>query len=177
MALENLISISFSATELQQLDEALQIIGSVLEGKAINLTPEQRKQYGSIAEQNKLFVNKAKELMEQYPAHVPTFLNKQEFDKDYAARQQLEERAQKLVSLTEQLSDTKILLDHDNYFNALTFYRNIRYLSNENVPGTTSIYQSMKQFFAATKPSAEDSEEGKLGSIMDKDGSKDTLGG
>ncbi|WP_229048776.1 hypothetical protein [Chryseobacterium arthrosphaerae] len=65
MALDNLISVSFTTEELSKLDQALQTIGTVLSGKTINLTPEERQQYGSIAEQNKLFVNKVKTYMEQ----------------------------------------------------------------------------------------------------------------
>lgn len=121
MALENLISVAFTEAELTQLDQALSSIEAVLQGKTINLTPEQRQQYGSIAEQNKLFVNKAKGYMEQYPQFVPPFLDKAEYDRDYAARQQLESRMQRLSSVTEQLSDTKILLDFDNYHNSITF--------------------------------------------------------
>ncbi|WP_228432444.1 hypothetical protein [Chryseobacterium cucumeris] len=83
MALDNLISLSFTAEELTKLDQSLQTIETVLSGKTINLTPEERQQYGSIAEQNKLFVNKAKIYMEQYPQYVPNFLDKVEFDKDY----------------------------------------------------------------------------------------------
>ena len=149
MALENLISVEFTNAELTKLDDAISIIESVLLGKTINLTPEQRQQYGSIAEQNKLFVNKAKGYMEQYPQYVPPFLDKAEYDKDYDARQQMESRMQRLNSLTEQFSDTKILLDFDNYHNSLTFYRNVKYLSSENVPGTNVIYDDMKQFFIA----------------------------
>lgn len=149
MALENLISVEFTNAELAQLHTAFGTIETVLQGKTINLTPEQRQQYGSIAEQNKLFVNKAKSYMEQYPQYVPPFLDKPEYDKDFAARQQLESRMQKMNSLTEQLSDTKILLDFDNYHNSLTFYRNVKYLSSENVPGTNVIYNDMKQFFIA----------------------------
>ena len=92
--------------------------------------------------------------MEQYPAYVPSFLDTAEFNNDYAARQQIETRLQRLQSIAEQLSDTKVLLDHDNYFNALSFYRNIRFLSNENVPGTTTLYQDMKQFFTSNTPSS-----------------------
>jgi hypothetical protein len=147
MALENLISISFTPEDLKKMDEALNTLQTLLQGKTINLTPAQRMLYGAIAEQNKLFVSKAKGYMEQYPEYVPRFVDKTEFDADYAARQQLEERFQRLSSLSEQLSDTKVLLDHDNYHNALTFYRNIRYLSGENMPGTTVIYNDMKQFF------------------------------
>ena len=154
MALENLISVAFTEAELTQLDQAIANVETLLQGKTINLTPEQRQQYGSIAEQNKLFVNKAKSYMEQYPQFVPPFLDKAEYDRDYAARQQLESRLQKLASVTEQLSDTKILLDFDNYHNSITFYRNMRYLSGENVPGTNVIYDDMKQFFVSANPSS-----------------------
>ena len=147
MAFENLISISFSATELQDLDQALQKIAAVLQGKTVNLTPAQRTQYGSIAEQNKLFVNKAKQLMEQNPTLVPSFLDKAEFDKDYAAREQIEGRLMQIAGLTEQMSDSKVLLDHDNYFNALSFYRSVKFLSQENVPGTSSVFSELRQFF------------------------------
>ncbi|MCW1961290.1 hypothetical protein [Chryseobacterium viscerum] len=150
MALDNLISISFTAEELNNLDQALHTIETVLSGKTINLTPEERQQYGSIAEQNKLFVNKAKIYMEQYPQYVPNFLDKAEFDKDYLGREQVEQRLQIMSSLTEQLSDTKVLLDHDNYHNAITFYRNMKFLSGENVPGTNVIYEDLKQFFVTT---------------------------
>ena len=164
MALENLISVAFTEAELTQLDQAISSIETVLQGKTINLTPEQRQQYGSIAEQNKLFVNKAKSYMEQYPQFVPPFLDKAEYDRDFAARQQLESRMQRLSSVTEQLSDTKILLDFDNYHNSITFYRNMKYLSGENVPGTNVIYDDMKQFFVTTSttptPPTENQREG-----------------
>ena len=102
--------------------------------------------------------------MEQYPQFVPLFLDKAEYDRDYAARQQLESRMQRLSSVTEQLSDTKILLDFDNYHNSITFYRNMKYLSGENVPGTNVIYDDMKQFFVTTSttptPPTENQSEG-----------------
>ncbi|MEJ5049760.1 hypothetical protein WH221_07955 [Chryseobacterium culicis] len=151
MALDNLISVSFSKTDLETIDKAIQDIQSVLIGKTINLTPDQRQQYGRIAEQNKLFVNKAKTYMEQYTQYVPPFLDKAEFDKDYTAREQIEQRLQQMDSLAEQLSDTKVLLDHDNYHNSISFYRNIRFLSEENVPGTNVIYDDMRQFFVTTQ--------------------------
>ena len=149
MALENLISIQFDTAELAQIDEALATLKSVLLPKVINLTPEERQHYGCIAGQNKLLVNKAKSYMEQFPEYVPLFLDKAEFDRDYAGREQIEARQQLLNSLAEQLADTKTLLDYDNYHDALVFYRNIRYLANENIPGTNEIYNDMKQFFVA----------------------------
>ncbi|MFZ4929601.1 hypothetical protein [Chryseobacterium sp. Mn2064] len=155
MALDNLISVSFSKSDLETIDKAIQDIQTVLVGKTINLSPEQRQQYGRIAEQNKLFVNKAKIYMEQNVQYIPAFLDKAEFDRDYEAREQIEQRLQQLDSLVEQLSDTKVLLDHDNYHNSISFYRSIRYLSEENVPGTNVVYEGMKQFFISGQTSGQ----------------------
>lgn len=147
MALENLISIQFTEEELTQLDQHLGGIRQVLKGKTINLTPDQRQQYGRIANQNKLIVDKAKNYMEQHPDWLPRFLDKEEFDNDYLARQQIENRVQLLENLSQQLIDTKTLLDHDNYTNSLSFYRMIRYLAGENEPGAKSVYEDMKVLF------------------------------
>ncbi|MFJ1262370.1 hypothetical protein ACILDS_06695 [Capnocytophaga canis] len=152
---KNLASVVFTAEELQELDEALQNIENVLKGKTFNLTPDERRQYGSIAEQNKLFVNKCKEFMEQYPQFVPSFLDKEEFDRDYQARQQIETRLIRLKTITEQLSDTKVLLDNDNYFNSITFYRNVKFLSGQNVPGIKTLYEQLKQFFKGGRKKAD----------------------
>ncbi|WP_298311007.1 hypothetical protein [uncultured Aquimarina sp.] len=129
MALENLISISFTEEELIQLDGHLAGVRQLLQGKTVNLTSDQRRQYGRIANQNKLIVDKAKNYMEQHPDWVPRFLDKDEFDRDYISRQQIENRVQLLENLSTQLIDTKTLLDHDNYNNALSFYRMIRFTS------------------------------------------------
>lgn len=159
MAFENLVQLNFTEEELAKVDASLAEIERILKGKTHQLTPQERRQYGSIAEQNKLFVNKAKQLMEQYPEYVPNFLDKAEFDEDYLAREQIGRRLQKLKNLVEQLSDTKVLLDHDNYFNALSFYRNVKYLSRENIPGIKSIYDEMNQFFVkSNKPESSKSE-------------------
>lgn len=151
MSVENLAQVVFTSQELEKLDASITEIEKILKGKTKNLTPEERKQYGSIAEHNKLLVNKSKELMEQYPQYVPAFLDKEEFDRDYAARTQIETRLLRLQGITEQLSDTKVLLDHDNYFASLTFYRNIKFLSLENIPGIDVIHNALKQFFKGGK--------------------------
>lgn len=147
----NLISVEFSTEDLKKIDDALTAIEGALKGKTYNLTPEERRQLGCIAEQNKLFVNKTKTYMEQHPELVPAFLNKAEFDKDFVARSVIETRILRLQSIVEQLTDTKILLDNDNYNNALTFYRNVKFLSREEVPGTSSISKDLQQFFSRSK--------------------------
>ncbi|WP_103067985.1 hypothetical protein [Aquimarina sediminis] len=147
MALENLISVTFSDEELNNLNKAITMLNKALHGKTVNLTPEQRGQYGRIANQNKLIVDKAKSYMEQHPDWIPRFLDKEEFDRDYIARKQIETQVQLLESLSQQLVDTRTLLDYDNYTNALSFYRMMRFLAGENEPGAKSVYEDMKVLF------------------------------
>ncbi len=160
MALENLISITFSKEELMELDQHMNGIQKIFRGKTINLTPTQRRQYGSIGNHNKLIVDKAKNYMEQHPQWIPRFLDKEEFDKDHQSREQVESRVQQLTNLSQQLLDTKTLLDHDNYTNALSFYRMMRFLAGENEPGAKPVYQDMKVLFnKSTSVSANTEEE------------------
>ncbi len=154
MALENLISVDFSNEEIEKLSKGICLIKEALQGKTVNLTPDQRLQYGRIANQNKLIVDKAKSYMEQHPSWIPNFLDKQEFDRDYTSRKQIETHVQQLESLNQQLLDTKTLLDHDNYTNALSFYRMMRFLAGENEPGAKSVYEDMKVLFKKTGATA-----------------------
>ncbi len=59
-----------------------------------------------------------------------------------------------LKRVIEKLQDTKTLLDHDNFHAAIAYYRYIKYLSNQNEPGTTSIYQDLKQYYQASGSSS-----------------------
>ena len=147
MAIDNMISVEFTEQELTKLANALNEVMQLLSGKVVNLSPEERMQYGSIADKNKVFVDKCKAYMEQNIDTLPKTIDKHEFDKDYKARQQIEEPLRKLLQLAEMLSDTKILLDFDNYNGSLSYYRYVKFLATQNTPGITSIYEDLRQHF------------------------------
>ncbi len=152
MALDNLISVQFTQEELTKIDDAIAQINSVLVGKAVNLSPEERTQYGSIADRNKVLVDKCKAYMEQAPETLPRTIDKAEFDADYQARQQIEKPLRDINRVVEKLTDTKTLLDHDNLQASLTYYRYVKYLANENEAGTTTIYNDLKQHYRGGRP-------------------------
>ena len=156
MALDNLISVSFTDEELTKISAAIEQINTILKGKAINLTPEDRRQYGSIADRNKLLVDKAKFYMEKAPTTVPKTIDKAEFDRDYAARGQVETPLRELTMVAEKLRDTKTLLDYDNLQTAMAYYRYVKYLASQNEPGTTTIYQDLKLHYPGGGKKASD---------------------
>lgn len=147
MALTNLMNVSFTEAELATLNQAIQSISGVLNGKVVNLTPDQRQQYGSINEENKLLVNKVKDSEANFPEFHPSWLDKDEFDADYTARSQMESLVERLQSIAEKFTDTKILLDHDNLNYAVSYYRYIKMLSTQEVPGSTSVYENLRQVY------------------------------
>ncbi|AZZ59040.1 hypothetical protein J5295_08190 [Riemerella anatipestifer] len=147
MAIDNLISVEFSAQELKTIDDAIGAILGVIQSKAVNLTPEERRQYGRIADKNKVLVDKCKLYMEQDPSTVPPTIDKAEFDKDYLARTQLEAPLKKLDRVIEMMTDTKTLLDYDNYTAAVSYYRYVKFLATQNQAGTTSIYKDLSTHY------------------------------
>lgn len=149
MSINNLISISFSEEETTQMQNALNTIASILKGKTVNLTPEDRKQYGAIADNNKKLVNKCRDYMEQRPDLIPKTLDHEEFKRDFKARETMERLSRSLFTLQEEVLDTKTLLDHDNYKDSISFYRYIKFLSQENEPGSSSIFADLKKHFSS----------------------------
>ncbi len=89
MALDNLISVNFTQEEVETINQAIRSINEVLEGKVVNLTSEERQQYGSIADRNRVLVDKCKNYMEQAPETLPRTIDKAEFDRDYEARRKV----------------------------------------------------------------------------------------
>ncbi len=147
MALDNLISVTLTEAEVQAINEAIASINNVLQDKVVNLSPNERRQYGSIADRNKILVDKCKDYMDRNPETIPNILDKAEFDRDYETRKQMELPVRSLKRIIEKLEDTKTLLDHDNYHASVAYYRYLKFLSMQNEPGTTTIYNDLKKHY------------------------------
>lgn len=147
MPLKDLMQNQLTAANLAAINAALTQLESALLGKTVNLTPDERQRYGSINEQNKLLVNKTNDYRLSSPQFNSPQVDWTEFLSDFTTRATLEGFLQRLASILEQISDTKILHDNDNYQQALSQYSYISYLATQNVPGTTSIKDDLSQFF------------------------------
>ena len=155
MPLKDLMQNQLSATDLSDMNKSLDQLQATINGKMVNLTPEERQKYGSINEQNKLLVNKVNDLHTSQPNFDSSKVNWVEFESDFATRAQLEGIITRLRSIAEQLDDTKILHDNDNYQAALSQYSYISFLAGENEPGVTTIKDELAQFFSRTGTGAD----------------------
>jgi hypothetical protein len=68
MPFTNLNSTHLTEVEQTAISEAINSLRALLQPIAVNLTPEERKRYGSINELNKGIVNKAKSFNDTQPA-------------------------------------------------------------------------------------------------------------
>ena len=156
MPLKDLMQNKFTPADVTTIGTAVTAIENTLAGKTVNLKPEERKRYGSINEQNKLFVYKISDYHSTHAQHNSPQVDWAEFEKDFAIRKTLEGFISQLTTIVEQLNDTKILHDYDNYQQSLSQYNYIGYLSDENVAGIGAIKDDIAQFFthtsAATPP-------------------------
>lgn len=157
----DLIKVVYTAEELEACNTGIAAVEAFANKHVPNLSAEDRQNLGSINETNKLFVNKTKTLMEQNSSMVPAFVNQEEFSRDLIARGEIEKLILKLDTIKRNLSDTKILLDNDNYHDALAFYRSVRYLAKEQQSGAIAIYDELKQYFPAKKKEKEEKADGK----------------
>lgn len=154
MPLKDLIQNQLSEADLGSINAAIKDIQTAIAGKMVNLTPDERQRYGSINEQNKLLVNKVNDLRLSQPQFNSAKVDWAEFEADFAIRNNLEKIITSLQSVIEQLDDTKILHDNDNYQQALSQYSYISFLANENEPGVTTIKDELAQFFNRTGETA-----------------------
>jgi hypothetical protein len=147
MALNNLIQNKLTDADKTKVDSLLAELEAILTPKLAGLSPEDRQKYGAINEQNKLFVNKIHDFVENQPMHNPTEIDWNEFEADYVARKFLETRANRLTALAYQMNSTKMLHDYDNYQDSLAYYHYVSYRADRNIPGASEIYNDLKQFF------------------------------
>ena len=147
MPLKDLIQNQLTVADTDAITKALTDIENAIKAKTVNLTPDERQKYGSINEQNTLFVNKVHDLHSSQPQFNSSKVDWPEFESDFAIRSSLENIMLRMRSIVEQLDDTKILHDNDNYQQSLSQYSYISYLANENEPGVTTLKEELAQFF------------------------------
>ncbi|WP_269242258.1 hypothetical protein [Flavobacterium limnophilum] len=150
MAITNLNNQHLSAAEITTAKEALSALETALLPINLTLTSEDRQKYGSINEQNKLFVNKVNDYHQNQSQLGTTQVDWSEFEKDYSSRLVMENIISRLESIVTKLNNAKILHDYDNYQAALTDYAYANFMAGTGADGYETKMNDLKQFFMKT---------------------------
>ncbi|MXS71302.1 hypothetical protein GSF70_08730 [Flavobacteriaceae bacterium W22] len=155
MSITNLNNTHLNSQQIADAQAAILALENALSAININLTADDRRRYGSINEQNKLFVNKVYDYGKNQPSLAAPEVDWQEFNSDYSSRQVLEGFIARLESLTTRLGNAKILYDYDNFQAALTDYAYTTYKAATSEAGYETKQSDLKQFFAKTSKNTE----------------------
>ncbi|KQT25778.1 hypothetical protein ASG22_03455 [Chryseobacterium sp. Leaf405] len=147
MGLTNLNSTHLSTAKITAAQDAIAALETALAEITINLSAEDRKRYGSINEQNKLFVNKVSDYNSSQPNLSSPEVDWDEFNKDHSSRNNMETMISRLESIITRLNNAKTLHDYDNYQSALVDYSYTTYKAGTASPGFEDKYKDLKQFF------------------------------
>lgn len=148
MPINNLNNSHLTNVQVTEIQNAITALENALAMLTVTLTPEERRTYGSVNEQNKLLVNKVWDFRRDSPNLSVPDLDWDEFERDYASRQLMESIQNRLEALQERIKNTKILHDYDNYQSALEDYAYTSYKAGSQAPGYETKMNELKQFFA-----------------------------
>ena len=148
MPFVNLNDKHFTAEEQDNIINALQQLETALTPKLATLTADERITYGSVAEQNKLVINKVRDLRKSQTSLSSPDVNWEEFEKDFQSRAFLQNLMMRLDNLHIGLNSSKILHDWDNYQASLTDYDYTKYKESTGAHGYQAKALEIRQFFA-----------------------------
>ena len=137
----------FTAAEKTAVNTALTTLETAFAPKSAELTGEERQQYGSINELNKLIVNKVKDYRDMQPSLCSPDVDWTEFTNDFDTRSFIQAAILRLETMAAGLENAKILHDHDNYKASLSDYDFAKYKASSNVPGFSTKVAEIAQFF------------------------------
>ena len=117
----------FTENEKTDIATAISTLEQLLTPKLANLTPEERQQYGSVNEQNKLIINKVKDYRDSQPNLSSGDIDWVEFDADHDSRSFLQTNTERISEIVRGMENAKILHDWDNYQASLIDYSYTQY--------------------------------------------------
>lgn len=148
MSITNINNDHFSFEQKKTINEAWTKIMEVLTTKTRNLTPKERKKYGSINEENKLVVQKVLEYKENQPHLCSPDVDYEELQADWSDRMFLAGFLSRMAEGSNIINNVRITHDYDAFNNARVDYKHCKYkMETEPGAGFESKYKDLLYFF------------------------------
>jgi hypothetical protein len=150
MALHSQTKVNFTEVELTEIQDLINQLESKLKEKVVQLTAKENVKFGKVGPETESLVNKIYQDAHNYPTLIPPFVKVEEWENKKMIRDSFGSAIQKLETIIKEITETNRLVSYDFYQFCMSTYRNCRYLSEENVPGTKTIYDQWSVFFDKT---------------------------
>lgn len=141
------LSVKLTDPQMQTIATALDDIMNVLKDKVVNLTPEERSRLYKMKNTRYSLAERSLVHAKNNPHLRPSFLDLAEAELDFAYYKQLQSFAGIVNSIAESIADTQMALGSEVLQYCLPFYNNVKMAAQQNVPGSTSIFDDINTFF------------------------------
>tara|TARA_R110001583_G_scaffold25217_4_gene91400 strand:- start:3420 stop:3896 length:477 start_codon:yes stop_codon:yes gene_type:complete len=158
MSVENKVKIVLTEEQKTAIAGGLKAIKDTLESVLISLTPSEKRALLKLGDKSISFVNKCLMYAEQKPEFVPSYIDKNEWEIDMQARNDLSPFNAEIQELNSLLLDTITLCGNEAFRQSLTYYNSVKQAAKDNIPGAKPIYEELKQQFPNHKKQKEAAE-------------------
>lgn len=156
MAIDNMISISFTNEELNTIDKALTDLETIVSHKFISLTPDERRSHARVGKETEDWIGKVKDYMGQNPELVLRHIDTTEYNADFEARKTLIPRLRRIEAIYNLFEDTNMLIGSDLYHNAITYYKGLKAAAATDAAGAKTIYADLSARFPGRPKAVKD---------------------
>ncbi|RIJ49947.1 hypothetical protein D1614_04180 [Maribellus luteus] len=152
--MDDQFSFHLTEDEKDQVNQAIQVLATVLEPKLMTLTPEERKELPKMGDKTVAFVEKAVEYGQEYPQYMPAFIDVPEATADFEAVKAIRTYFTQLERITNELDDSMILAGSEAYSASLSIYKVLKNAATMGQPGAEEAVAELANRFPRGKRKA-----------------------
>ena len=131
----------------QQVKAKINEARELLAPYVVAMTPKERHRILKMGAKTLSFVEKAHEYAKETPSFVPAHIDMHAWEDDIKNFHELWALINSIKQLEQNLCDTEMTAGSEAFKISLSYYRAIKLLADENVPGTKAIHQALRPRF------------------------------
>ena len=136
---------------LTQVYTQIEAVKTALAPYTLALTPQERHSMLKMGDRSLAFVEKTHDYAHDNPTLVPSYLDMDDFDKDFSDAHGLWSLHTAIHQLDELVEDTIMAAGSEAYHAALAVYHNVQAAAKQDIPGAKAIYEDLKSRFPGGK--------------------------
>ena len=108
-----------------------------------SLTAQERKELPKAGDKTEGFMQKIDDYIVSTPEFIPSFMDVQEFGKDYGVTADLKPLEGVISQIFSNISDTRLLAGSEAYVAALFYYANVRDAAKRGISNAKPVYEDL----------------------------------
>ncbi|MDR1400541.1 MAG: hypothetical protein LBJ41_11515 [Treponema sp.] len=145
---------------LTQVYGQIEAVKTALKPYTLALTPQERRSLLKMGDRSLAFVEKAHDYAHDNPDLVPSYLDIDDFDKDFSDAHGLWRLHTEIHQLDEIVEDTIMVAGSEAYHEAIAVYHNVQAAAKQDIPGAKAVYEELKPHFPGGRKRSSDTDAG-----------------